>query len=113
MRASPTGLEVVSLLVSFDAIPASMVQPIVRADGFDDVTRLTVTALATVDSLMLAWCHRSLIASIIAVYHAIRQATHGLLQPSLSNTPRYESSPFTILAAEVKGCGSDFPAPIM
>ena len=36
---------------------------------------------------------------------------HYLIQPS--RTPRYESSPFTIRAAEVNGCGSDFPAAIM
>ena len=103
MCPPPTGLEVIPLFVSFDAIPANVVQLIVRADGFDDVPRLTVTAFATVDSLVLAWGHRFLVDSIIAVCHLIRQPTQSLRQLSPTNIPRYDSSPFTILAAEVKG----------
>ena len=80
-----------------------MVQPIVRADGFDDVTRLTIATFAAVDSLVLAWCHRALVDSIITVCRVIRQPTHSVHQLSPDNTPRYDSSPFTILAAEVKG----------
>jgi hypothetical protein len=110
---SPAGLEVVSLFVSFDTIPAGMVQAIVCADGFDDVTCLAVTAFATVYSFVLTWCHCSLVDSIIAVRHLIRQPPDGLRQLSPANTPRYDSSSLTILAADVKGCGFDFPAPIM
>ena len=90
-----------------------MVQAIVRADGFDDVTCLAVTAFATVDSFVLTWCHRSLVNSIIAVCHVIRQPTHSVRQLSPANTPRYDNSPFTILAAEVKGWDSDFPVRMM
>jgi len=61
----PAGLEVVSLFVSFDTIPASMVQAIVCADGFDNVSRLAITAFATVDPFVLTWCHRSLVEFII------------------------------------------------
>jgi hypothetical protein len=62
-----------------------MVQAIVCADGFDDVTCLAVTAFATVDSFVLTWCHCSLVDSIIAVRHLIRQPPDGLRQLSPAN----------------------------
>src|SRR6266849_7525044 len=52
MRPPPTGLEVVSLLVSFDAIPANMVQAIVCADGFNNVLRLPVASFATMNFVL-------------------------------------------------------------
>ncbi len=57
MRASPTWLEVVLLLVSLGAIPANMVQPIVRADRLNDVRGLPITSFATVDLVVLPRCH--------------------------------------------------------
>jgi hypothetical protein len=84
----PTGLEVIPLLVSFDAIPASMVQPIVRADRFDDVRRFTVASFATVNLAMLAGCHGLwLILSFILTSppsHKIQQVAICSMFPALS-----------------------------
>ena len=57
MCSSPTGLEIASLLVSLDTIPANMMQTIVRADGLDDVRRLAVASFATIIIAVLAWGH--------------------------------------------------------
>jgi len=74
MRTSPTRLEVVLLLVSLGAIPANMVQPIVRAYRLNDVRGLPITSFATVDLVVLPWCHDlSLILSLSLTFAAVAQ----------------------------------------
>ena len=57
MGSPPTRLEVASLLVSFHAIPTRMVRPIVSAEGFNDVRRLSITPFAAVGLVVFAWDH--------------------------------------------------------
>jgi hypothetical protein len=64
MCSSPTGLKVVALLISLYATPTSMVRPIVSADRFDNVRRLSIASFATIGHVVLARDHLSAADSI-------------------------------------------------
>ncbi len=57
MCSSPTGLEVVALLVSLYATPTSMVRLIIRSNSLNDVRRLSVASFATINQVVLTWDH--------------------------------------------------------
>jgi hypothetical protein len=60
MGASPSGLLIEPLFVSFDAIPTKMMQPVVCANRLNHATRLAVTPLAAINSIVFSGNHLSL-----------------------------------------------------